>query len=136
MTTQANKILVTNFFNTVSNEHDLGATDWFLSEQYVRHSAGTTGREPFMAFFGQLFGGLSNYHVTIRQPIAEDDRVVVYNTIEGTHTGPLLSHAPTNRLIRYDAVDVYRVENERLTEHWSIVDTASLLRQISALAAN
>lgn len=126
-----NKALVTNFFEAVFNQHDINAADRFLSEGYVRHTAGTTGREPFKGFFRMIFSGLSNYHVTLLQVIAEGDRVVVYNTIEGDHTGLLMGNPPTGRHIKYDAIDIYRVEGEQLTEHWAVVDLAALTKQLS-----
>ncbi|GIZ50301.1 ester cyclase [Noviherbaspirillum aridicola] len=43
--------------------------------------------------------------------------------------------APTGRKIHFDTVDVMRVQNGRITEHWGVAHLYSLMQQLGALPA-
>jgi hypothetical protein len=53
----------------------------------------------------------------------------------GTHDGVLFGLAPTGRKVRFDTVDVMRVQDGRITEHWGVAHLYSLLQQVGALPA-
>jgi predicted ester cyclase len=62
--------------------------------------------------------------------IADGDRVTTYETYYGTHDGSFLGIAPTHRKIRFESVDVMRVQNGKITEHWGVGNLLSLMQQI------
>jgi predicted ester cyclase len=37
-----------------------------------------------------------------------------------THEGPFLGIAPTHRKIHFESVDVMRVQNGKITDHWGV----------------
>jgi predicted ester cyclase len=47
-----------------------------------------------------------------------------------THTQPLQGIAPTGRRFTLRTIDIWRVENGKLAEHWDIVDYAGLQKQL------
>src|SRR5260370_20144143 len=53
-----------------------------------------------------------------------------YKTYHGTHEGPFLGVAPTHRRIHFEAVDVMRVQNGKITDHWGVANFLSLMQQI------
>jgi SnoaL-like polyketide cyclase len=57
------------------------------------------------------------------------DRVTTYKTYHGTHEGPFLGVAPTHRKIHFETVDVMRVQNGRITDHWGVGNLLSLMQQ-------
>jgi predicted ester cyclase len=66
--------------------------------------------------------------------LAEDDLVWVYNTIAGTHTGEgFLGLPPTGNKIKYDVVDMFRLRDGKLSEHWDVADTKALFSQVGAI---
>ena len=56
-----------------------------------------------------------------------------YKTYHGTHRGELFGIAPTGRKIQFETVDVMRVQNGKITEHWGVTNLFSLMQQLGAL---
>ena len=69
-------------------------------------------------------------HAEIHWQLADGDRVTTYKTYYGTHQGPFLGVAPTHRKIHFETVDVMRVQNGKITDHWGVANLLSLMQQI------
>jgi len=39
--------------------------------------------------------------------------------------------APTEREVRFDAMDIMRVRDGKIVGHWGVTDAASLMRQLT-----
>jgi predicted ester cyclase len=66
--------------------------------------------------------------------VAEDDIVFLYSTITGTHTGEcFLDYPPTGNKMCYDVVDMFRLRDGKLCEHWDVADTRALFTQVGGL---
>ena len=68
--------------------------------------------------------------------LADEDRVTTYKTYHGTHEGPFLGIAPTHRRIHFETVDVMRVQNGKITDHWGVANLLSLMQQIGGVPAH
>jgi predicted ester cyclase len=78
------------------------------------------------------------FHAEIHWQLADADgeRVTTYKTYHGTHEGPFLGIAPTHRKIHFESVDVMRVRNGKITDHWGVGNLLSLtifMRQVGLL---
>jgi len=71
-----------------------------------------------------------DFHAEIHWQLADGDRVTTYKTYHGTHEGPFLRIAPTHRKIHFESVDVMRVQNGKITDHWGVGNLLSLVQQI------
>jgi predicted SnoaL-like aldol condensation-catalyzing enzyme len=40
---------------------------------------------------------------------------------------------PTNKPVNIRSADLYRIENEKIAEHWDVVDQLNLLQQTGAI---
>lgn len=87
------------------------------------------GVERFVSQFLQSFPDLQH---TIEGMIAdaESGEVVVRFTARGTHRGPWLEFAPTNKSIHYTGVTWARIVNDRIVEHHTWWDKAGLIEQV------
>jgi predicted ester cyclase len=56
--------------------------------------------------------------------------VTSFKTYHGTHRGDFMGTAPTGR--SFDAMDIMRVRDGKITDHWGVSDAASLMRQLGA----
>jgi predicted ester cyclase len=65
--------------------------------------------------------------------IAEGDRVATKKTFTGTHAGDLGEIAATGNRVTLQYVDIMRVRNGRIVEHWLSMDQLSLLQQLGVL---
>jgi steroid delta-isomerase-like uncharacterized protein len=71
-----------------------------------------------------------DFHAEIHWQLADGDRVTTYKTYHGTHDGPFLGIAPTHRKIQFETVDVMRIQNGKITDHWGVGNLLSLMQQI------
>jgi predicted ester cyclase len=65
--------------------------------------------------------------------LAEDDRVAVRATFHGTHTGEFMGIAPTQRRVNLPLIIIYRIDGDKIVEHWLSVDMLSLMQQLGAI---
>jgi len=65
--------------------------------------------------------------------IAEGDRVVAHMPYSGTHRGPILSVAPTNRSCSVDEIVIFRVSDGKIAEAWEVYDEAGMWRQLGTV---
>lgn len=86
--------------------------------------------ETFKQSLRILQGSIGHAQFEEHEMLAEGDRVMVRWTMHGTHQGPLWGLAPTGRTFALDGVNIFRVEDGRIIERLSFVDTASLLVQL------
>src|SRR5947209_17090487 len=73
-----------------------------------------------------------DFHAEIHWQLADGDRVTTYKTYHGTHRGEFLGVAPTGRKIQFETVDVMRVRDGKIAEHWGVANLFSLMQQLGA----
>jgi predicted ester cyclase len=59
--------------------------------------------------------------------------VVVFLNGSGTQKGEFQGRPSTNKKINIRSADLYRIENEKIVEHWDVVDQLNLLQQTGAI---
>ena len=57
------------------------------------------------------------------------------NVATGTNDGSFMGHPPTGRPMRIDVIDVVRVRDGRIVEHWGVPDRLGVLRQLGLTAS-
>ena len=106
-TSEQNKALVLKAFDTLFNQRDYEAASHFWSPDYLQHSAHIPpGREGLFELVRALPAALRYEHGPI---VAEGDYVMLH----GRFSGMGAPHALVT-------VDIVRVENGRLAEHWDV----------------
>jgi steroid delta-isomerase-like uncharacterized protein len=133
MTAENNKALVRRFVAEAQSHHNLSAVDEYLSPDFVDHSvpAGLPPtREGVKLQFGMFLAALPDLHAIIHDQVADADKVVTRKTLRGTHQGDLLGIAPTGKTLEIEVIDILRVVDGRITDHWNLVDMLGVLRQL------
>ena len=67
--------------------------------------------------------------------IAEGDQVVTKKTFRGTHTGDFVGIPRTGKEVTLQYVDIMRVRDGRITEHWLCMDQLSFMQQLGVVSA-
>ena len=80
--------------------------------------------------YSYIRSAFPDFHAEIHWQLAEGDRVTTYKAYFGTHEGDFLGVPPTHRKIHFETVDVMRVQNGKITDHWGVANLLSLMRQI------
>ena len=138
MSTEDNKGLVRRFVEEAQTRGNLAAIDEYLAPDFVDHSAPPglpSDREGVRMLFGALRAAFPDLRAEIHDQVAEDDRVVTRKTLRDTHRGDFLGITPTGRPAALAVIDILRVRDGRITEHWNVVDLAGLFAQLGAAPA-
>ena len=58
------------------------------------------------------------------------DKLVARTTYSATHTQTIRGIAPTGKAFSFRTIDIWRVENGKLAEHWDLTDVADVLQKL------
>ena len=110
-----------------------------FADDFVDHTPQpntTPDKDGVRKLYHALRGAFPDFHADIHWQAADGNLVTTYKTYHGTHEGPFLGVAPTGRLIHFETVDVMRVREGKITEHWGVANLFSLMQQLGALPAS
>jgi predicted ester cyclase len=65
--------------------------------------------------------------------VAEGDRVVTKKTVSATHTGEFAGIPPTGNRVELTYVDILRLRDGRIVEHWLSMDQLTFMQQLGAI---
>jgi len=127
--------LVRRFYEDVLVGGDLVALDELATSDYEEHDplpGQGDGLQGLKDRVSTLREGLDP-RFTIEDVISEGDRLVVRWTNSGTHVGDFLGIPATNKSFSVAGMDIYRVSEGKLAEHWHVVDQLSMLQQLGLI---
>jgi len=133
------RALVHRFINEVINGRDLDrAMDELVAEDFIEQIPFTgqgPGRAGLADVLAGMFTGFPDLHWSVRDTLAEGDRVMAYSTWTGTHNGEFMGIPATGATVSVDAWTIDRYKNGQMTESRLIMDVAGLLVQLGVLPA-
>ena len=132
-----NKALIERYFEEVWNQGKLVVLDEIISVNYINHSpgmpnppCGPEGLKPIVTAIRLAFPDLK---YVIENVVVSDDQVAIHTTMYGTHLGDFFGLAPTGKTIKVAQMQIERIQNGRIVEHWRVTDDLSLLRQLGQI---
>ncbi|MFJ9871062.1 ester cyclase [Streptomyces sp. NPDC101165] len=127
-------------FHSAVNTGDPGiiskAIDEFVAPDLLFHTPvpmGVTGAEALKRVWEVLLRAFADIHVAMEEMITEGDKVVVRNTVTGTHRGEYQGLPPTGKTVTYSEIFIFRFVDGRIVELRGVVDVLAQLRQLGAL---
>ncbi|HEX8939476.1 MAG TPA: ester cyclase [Candidatus Limnocylindrales bacterium] len=72
---------------------------------------------------------------TVEDLVAEPGKVVVRWTHAGRHVGAFMGIPATGRTFRIAGIDIHRLEDGRMAEHWHVIDQLAFLQQLGLVPA-
>jgi predicted ester cyclase len=135
MSTETNKHLARRVFDEVLNGRNLDLLDELAVPDYVEHNplpGQRTGIDGIRDRYTMLFNAF-DFRMTVEDVIAEGDKVVLRWTQTGTHIGPLFGMTATGRSFRTTGIEIWRVEDDKLAEHWDVVDVYGQQMQLGLI---
>jgi len=113
---EKNKALVLEAFDTLFNRRDYAAAERYWSPDYIQHSAHIEpGRDGLFNLIKSIPPTLKYESGTI---VAEDDWVMVHGRFSGF-----------GQPVNWIAVDILRVKNGILVEHWDVIQDEATREQ-------
>jgi steroid delta-isomerase-like uncharacterized protein len=135
MSLEQNKALVRRFVDEVQCQHNLAALDELFSPDFVDHSGMTNPPtlEGSHQFFSMMFAAFPDIRFTIRQQIAEGDKVLTHKTLHATQLGTFMGIPATGKVVAVDVMDIFTVAGGKITEHWTVGDMLGMMQQLGAV---
>ena len=96
---------------------------------------GATGAQALKQVWPVLLRAFPDLHVAVEEVIAEGDKVVVRDTVTGTHLGEYRGLPPTGKSVTYNEIFICRFAGGRIAEIWGVVDVFSQMQQLGAIPA-
>ncbi|MFC0526603.1 ester cyclase [Phytohabitans kaempferiae] len=129
-------------FHHATNSGDLALIETTIDEIFepdaVFHApvpSDRTGPEAVKRVWATLLRAFPDIRVTIEDVITAGDKVVLRNTVTGTHRGDYNGLPATGKSVRYDEIFILRFASGRIVESWGVVDMLAQLRQLGAIPA-
>jgi predicted SnoaL-like aldol condensation-catalyzing enzyme len=130
-TIRHNKDVVELLCKTVFQKHDFSQIDEIMRDDYIQHNPDCPqGKAGFKQFFEDIFKGLPDFSYTMNKIVAEGDIVMMYSTTTATHLNEWLGNPPTGNKLKFDVVDIFRIQDGKIAEHWDVADTLKLFTQV------
>jgi steroid delta-isomerase-like uncharacterized protein len=127
------KAIVRRNTDEVQGQGNFEVFEELFADDFVDHTT-QPGTTPDKAGVRKLYGymreAFPDFHAVIHWQRADGDTVTTYKTYFGTHEGTFLGIQPTHRKIQFVTVDVMRVQNGKITDHWGVANLLSLMQQI------
>jgi steroid delta-isomerase-like uncharacterized protein len=117
------------------NTGNVGLLEKFVAPDYVEHSEGWRGVEPFQQQITAFRAAFPDLQVSIDDLLTDGDRFASRTTVTGTHTGDLMGIPATGKQISVEAVDIGRIENGQAKERWGGLNMYSMLTQLGIIPA-
>jgi predicted ester cyclase len=122
MNPDTNKALIEDYFAALRKDKT-SAIDTFVAEEEL---------EQHILMYEASFPG---YWLEAQEMIAERDLVSIRGLVHGVHKGPLMQLAPTGKQVTVPFFIIYRIADEKIVQHWMLVDMPSLMQQLEAVQA-
>ena len=136
---ESNKALIKRFITDYQTGDDQQVLRDTVSPRLVNRTPmapdAPGGVEEVKAIFDMFHAAFDGFAVEVLDQLAEDDKVMTYKVFTGTHTGDFLGLPPTGRAVRFEVMDIVRIADGQIVEHWGLVDQLGLLRQLGAAPA-
>lgn len=134
ITTETNEQICRALIERCFNNGDLDVLETLVAHDSVEHQEGSvSGIEGLRALISELRSQFSDLHLEIEDTATSGDRVWFRIRSTGTNDGPLWGRPATGRPIDITVMDVMRVVDGRIVEHWGVADRLAVLKQTGAM---
>ena len=138
MSPEDNKAIIRSYVETVWNQRQLDRAEEFVAPDFVDH-APLPGQAPGLdgakRKWAMYLNAAPDLRVTIEDQVAEDDKVGVRRSYEGTHEGELLGVPATGKQVRVGSISIFRLAEGKIVENWEQLDLLTLMQQLGVIPA-
>jgi len=136
MSAEDNKALIRRFVDEVQSGGNIDLVDEICSPEFVNHSAPPgipADREGIKIITAMFRRAFPDSYFTVEDMVAEGDKVATRKTFHGTHGGEFMGIPPSGRSVSMGPIDIVRISDGRVVEHWSMGDTLGMMQQLGVI---
>jgi steroid delta-isomerase-like uncharacterized protein len=124
-----------DYIDAVYNKRDPAAIDHFFTSDVVVHSVtpgveGGSGTEYLKQLAQALLAAFPDLKISVDDVVRDGDRLAARVTITGTQDGEFAGIKATGKQVTAANFAIYRLKDGKIAEVWSLVDLASIKRQL------
>ena len=129
-----NKAVCRRWIEAFNERDEKGEADARAAE-FVAHAPASIEPAPLDAnawpeFLSVFLEGFPDLHLTVEDAVGDEDLVAQRILFKGTHTGVFQGLPPTNRQVTFSALEINRMVDGKVAEHWVQMDALGLLHQL------
>ena len=137
MSTDSTKTMIRRIPEELYNHWNLDVADEVFAADYVEHHplppGFPTGIQGIKTFVTMLRAAFPDFHYTVEDIIAEEDKVVVRLTAQGTQSGEFMGLPATGKQATWAETHMCRIAGGKLAEHWVNADQLGMMRQLGLI---
>lgn len=136
MTTKTNKEIVHRYVEDGFNAGNMAVIDELFAVDFVNHDPAQPAARD-LAGFKQVMQAqrvaFPDIRITVKDLVAEGDRVAKRFAVRGTQTGDFNGIPPTGKQIVLEGIDILRIADGQIREIWWGYDVLGVLQQLGAI---
>jgi predicted ester cyclase len=115
---------------------DLDAAEELIHPDFINHEApasnpqGPEGLRETVSWLRGLWGPM---RFDIEDEICQGDKVVARVLLHGRHVGEFLGKPPTGKEFAVEQIHIWRIEDDKVIEHWSVRDDLGQALQLGLI---
>lgn len=136
MVAEQSKALIRDMIEKCEATGNVALVERYFTADFVDHRpmpGAPPTRDGIKGLFAALKTAFPDLEISIDDQVADGESVATRKTFRGTHRAPFLGIPPTGKRIEFEVIDILRVRNGQITDHWFVGDRLSLLQQLGVL---
>lgn len=132
--------IMQRFYQEVLVGGNVALVDELIADDFIDHEEPLPGQPPgkegVVFYINAIRSAFPDLKVKTSEPaLADGNLEAVHGILTGTHQGDFVGIAPTGRNVEFAGIDIIRVQDGKVAEHWGVTDTLTLMQQIGAVPA-
>jgi len=131
---ERNRIVASRWIDAFNARDDAGEAAARTAD-YIAHApesiqTAALDGDAWVEFLGVFVEGFPDLHLEVLDSSADDGMTAQRILFTGTHTGPFRGLPPTNRRVRFSGLEINRMVDGKVAEHWFQFDAITLFEQL------
>jgi predicted ester cyclase len=133
-----NRQIIESYFHKIWNEGQLHLLEEIIAPDYINHSASIPnlpkGPKGLFPIIESIRKGFPDLHYEIKDLIITNDDVVARVVMTGKLLGELWGIHPNGKEIEVNQINIERIVNGKIAEHWRVTDELQMMRQLGVVS--
>ncbi|HXI96568.1 MAG TPA: ester cyclase [Candidatus Acidoferrum sp.] len=129
--TLSNEAIYRRLIEEGFNQGNLAVVDELMAPDAREHQRGSRdGVEGAKGTINYLRSVFPDFKITIDEVVVSGDKVWARQKGGGTNLGSFAGHPPTGIKAFIDVIDIVRIEDGKIVEHWGVPDQLGMMLQL------